>query len=60
MKYAFQANPFTGENDYEALSESTYNTEEDLSAPDLVDFSPVYRFYHRCVHLRKSSFHFTW
>ena len=42
--YPLQANPFTGENDYEALSESTYNTEEDLSAPDLVDFSPVYRF----------------
>ena len=39
-----QTNPFTGENDYEALSESTYDTEEDLSAPDLVDFSPVYRF----------------
>lgn len=42
-----QANPFTGENDYEALSESTYDTEEDLSAPDLVDFSPVYR----CLHI---------
>lgn len=42
-----QADPFTGENDYEALSESTYDTEEDLSAPDLVDFSPVYR----CLHI---------
>merc|ERR550539_2324465 len=33
--------------DYEALSESTYDTEEDLSAPDLVDFGPVYR----CLHI---------
>ena len=32
---------------YEALSESTYDTEEDLSAPDLVDFGPVYR----CLHI---------
>jgi len=42
-----EPNPFTGEIEYEALSESTYNTEEDLSAPDLVDFSPVYR----CLHI---------
>lgn len=42
-----EPNPFTGEIDYEALPESTYNTEEDLSAPDLVDFSPVYR----CLHI---------
>merc|ERR1719309_300716 len=42
-----QPNPFTGEIEYEALSESTYDTEEDLSAPDLVDFSPVYR----CLHI---------
>ena len=32
---------------YEALSESTFDTEEDLSAPDLVDFGPVYR----CLHI---------
>ena len=32
---------------YEAQSESTYNVEEDLSAQDLVDFSPVYR----CLHI---------
>ena len=31
----------------EALSESTHDTEEDLSAPDLVDFGPVYR----CLHI---------
>jgi len=42
-----EPNPFTGEIEYEAPSESTYNTEEDLSAPDLVDFSPVYR----CLHI---------
>ncbi len=42
-----QPNPFTGEIDYEAMSESMYNTEEDLSAADLVDFSPVYR----CLHI---------
>merc|ERR1740128_524194 len=42
-----QPNPFTGETDYESASESTYDTEEDLSAPDLVDFSPVYR----CLHI---------
>ena len=37
----------SGEFDYEAQSESTYNVEEDLSAQDLVDFSPVYR----CLHI---------
>ena len=37
----------TNSTDYEALSESTYDTEEDLSAPDLVDFGPVYR----CLHI---------
>merc|ERR1719228_2504228 len=42
-----RTDPLTGENDYEALSESTYDTEEDLSAPDLVDFGPVYR----CLHI---------
>jgi len=47
MIQAPQPNPFTGEIEYEALSESTYDTEEDLSAPDLVDFSPVYR----CLHI---------
>jgi hypothetical protein len=31
-----QPNPFTGEVDYEGPSESTYDTEEDLSAQDLV------------------------
>lgn len=36
-----------GEIDYEAASESTHDTEEDLSAQDLVDFSPVYR----CLHI---------
>jgi hypothetical protein len=38
---------FTGEFDYEAQSESVYSVEEDLSAQDLVDFSPVYR----CLHI---------
>jgi hypothetical protein len=33
-----QPNPFTGEVDYEGPSESTYDTEEDLSAQDLVRF----------------------
>nr|CAG4640652.1 EOG090X01NK [Eulimnadia texana] len=33
--------------DYEAPSESTFSVEEDLSAQDLVDFSPVYR----CLHI---------
>ena len=33
--------------DYEGQSESTHDTEEDLSAEDLVDFSPVYR----CLHI---------
>ena len=42
-----QPNPFTGEVDYEGQSESTHDTEEDLSAEDLVDFSPVYR----CLHI---------
>lgn len=42
-----QPNPMTGMVEYEPLSESTYDTEEDLSAPDLVDFSPVYR----CLHI---------
>jgi hypothetical protein len=36
-----------GEVDYEGQSESTHDTEEDLSAQDLVDFSPVYR----CLHI---------
>ncbi|XP_067003138.1 exocyst complex component 6B isoform X1 [Anabrus simplex] len=40
-------NPFTGEVDYEAPAESTYDAEEDLSAQDLIDFSPVYR----CLHI---------
>ena len=47
MKIAPQPNPFTGEVDYEGQSESTHDTEEDLSAQDLVDFSPVYR----CLHI---------
>ena len=34
-----QPNPFTGEVDYEGPSESTYDTEEDLSAQDLVIFT---------------------
>ena len=34
-----QPNPFTGEVDYEGPSESTYDTEEDLSAQDLVRLS---------------------
>jgi len=42
-----QPNPFTGDVPYESASESTYDTEEDLAAPDLVDFSPVYR----CLHI---------
>ncbi|XP_023341493.1 exocyst complex component 6B [Eurytemora carolleeae] len=42
-----EPNPFTGEIEYEALSESQYSAEEELSAPDLVDFSPVYR----CLHI---------
>jgi hypothetical protein len=37
----------TGEIDYEGQSESTCDTEEDLSAQDLIDFSPVYR----CLHI---------
>ena len=37
----------SGEVDYEAQSESVYSVEEDLSAQDLVDFSPVYR----CLHI---------
>nr|SVE85342.1 EOG090X01NK [Daphnia pulicaria] len=37
----------SGEFDYEAQSESVYSVEEDLSAQDLVDFSPVYR----CLHI---------
>ncbi|KAI9553349.1 hypothetical protein GHT06_021247 [Daphnia sinensis] len=37
----------SGEFDYEAPSESEYSVEEDLSAQDLVDFSPVYR----CLHI---------
>ena len=40
-------NPFTGELDYEQPAESTYDAEEDLSAQDLIDFSPVYR----CLHI---------
>lgn len=36
-----------GEVEYELLSESTYDAEEDLSAQDLIDFSPVYR----CLHI---------
>ena len=47
MKVAPQPNPFTGEVDYEGQSESTHDAEEDLSAQDLVDFSPVYR----CLHI---------
>ena len=43
----YQISIYLGEIEYEAPSESTYNTEEDLSAPDLVDFSPVYR----CLHI---------
>ena len=42
-----QPNPFTGEVDYEGQSESTHDAEEDLSAQDLVDFSPVYK----CLHI---------
>jgi hypothetical protein len=33
--------------DYEQPAESTYDAEEDLSAQDLIDFSPVYR----CLHI---------
>lgn len=40
-------NPFTGEVEYEPPAESTYDAEEDLSAQDLIDFSPVYR----CLHI---------
>jgi hypothetical protein len=40
-------NVLSGEFDYEAQSESVYSVEEDLSAQDLVDFSPVYR----CLHI---------
>ncbi|XP_063231867.1 exocyst complex component 6B isoform X2 [Bacillus rossius redtenbacheri] len=40
-------NPFSGEADYEPPAESTYDAEEDLSAQDLIDFSPVYR----CLHI---------
>ncbi len=47
VKVAPQPNPFTGEVDYEGQSESTYEAEEDLSAQDLVDFSPVYK----CLHI---------
>ncbi|KAJ8874389.1 hypothetical protein PR048_025238 [Dryococelus australis] len=36
-----------GEVDYEPPAESTYDAEEDLSAQDLIDFSPVYR----CLHI---------
>jgi hypothetical protein len=36
-----QPNPFTGEVDYEGPSESTYDTEEDLSAQDLVISVPI-------------------
>ena len=43
----FQPNPFTGEVDYEGQSESTHHAEADLSAQDLVDFSPVYK----CLHI---------
>jgi len=42
-----QPNPFTGEVDYEGQSESTHEAEADLSAQDLVDFSPVYK----CLHI---------
>ena len=42
-----QPNPFTGEVDYEGQSESTFDSEEDLSAQDLVDFSPIYK----CLHI---------
>ena len=42
-----QPNPFTGEIDYEGQSESTHEAEADLSAQDLVDFSPVYK----CLHI---------
>ncbi|BFZ02390.1 hypothetical protein BsWGS_05429 [Bradybaena similaris] len=44
-------NPFSGEIDYDelpaALSAEKDDTEEELSAQDLVDFSPVYR----CLHI---------
>ena len=43
MVMAPQPNPFTGEVDYEGQSESTHEAEADLSAQDLVDFSPVYK-----------------
>ncbi|KAL0275355.1 UNVERIFIED_CONTAM: hypothetical protein PYX00_003224 [Menopon gallinae] len=39
-------NSFIGETEYEPLPESTCD-EEDLSAQDLIDFSPVYR----CLHI---------
>ena len=39
--------PFPGEVDYEGQAESTHDAEEDLSAQDLVDFSPVYK----CLHI---------
>lgn len=40
-------NPFTGQVDREPAMQSTYDAEEDLSAQDLIDFSPVYR----CLHI---------
>lgn len=43
----FMSPTVSGESDYEAQSESVYSVEEDLSAQDLVDFSPVYR----CLHI---------
>ena len=43
MVMAPEPNPFTGEIDYEGQSESTHEAEADLSAQDLVDFSPVYK-----------------
>lgn len=46
LQLAPQPNPMTGEVDYEGQSESTFETEEDLCAQDLVDFSPVYRGLH--------------
>ena len=40
--------PLLGSAAYEGQSESVHETEEDLSAEDWVDFSPVYR----CLHIR--------
>lgn len=47
QEIAPQPDPVTGDVAYEGLTESTYDTEEDLAAQDIVDFSPVYK----CLHI---------